>query len=98
MPAAPRREYASQGRGYRRIRRQGKLFDIVVWAAQGEACARCLTQGSPVAIDGRLEWREWQVDAGGKRQRVEVIADRVQFLASGRREDHDPDAASHDVS
>ena len=34
-------------------------FDVTVWGAQGENCARFLAKGRPVAIDGRLEWREW---------------------------------------
>jgi single-strand DNA-binding protein len=68
-------------------------FDVVVWAAQGEACARHLAKGSPVAIDGHLGWREWQTDSGGKRQAVEVIADVVQFLGGNRREDQDAEAA-----
>src|SRR5438046_1263882 len=32
-------------------------FDVTVWGAQGENCARYLSKGRPVAIDGRLEWR-----------------------------------------
>ena len=55
-------------------------FDVTVWGAQGENCARYLAKGRPVAIDGRLEWREWQDQAGNKRQAVEIIADSVQFL------------------
>ena len=62
-------------------------FDVVVWGAQGEACARYLAKGSPVAIDGHLEWREWQGDGGAKRQAVEVIAEVVQFLGGKRRDD-----------
>jgi single-strand DNA-binding protein len=53
-----------------------------VWGAQGENAARYLSKGRPVAIDGRLEWREWQTEQGGKRQAVEIIADTVQFLGS----------------
>jgi single-strand DNA-binding protein len=52
-------------------------FDVVAWAGQGEACARYLAKGSPVAIDGRLEWREWETDNGSKRQAVEIVADTV---------------------
>ena len=55
-------------------------FDVTVWGAQGENCARFLSKGRPVAIDGRLEWREWQDQDGQKRQTVEIIADSVQFL------------------
>src|ERR1700749_4445751 len=35
-------------------------FSVTVWGAQGENCARFLSKGRPVALDGRLEWREWQ--------------------------------------
>lgn len=59
-------------------------FDVTVWGAQGENCAKYLTKGRGVAIDGRLEWREWQDQAGNKRQSVEIIADTVQFLGGGQ--------------
>jgi single-strand DNA-binding protein len=58
------------------------FFDITVWGAQGENCARYLQKGRPVAVDGRLEWREWQDQQGNKRQAVDIIADSVQFLGS----------------
>ena len=57
-------------------------FDVTVWGAQGENCATYLQKGRPVAIDGRLEWREWDDQSGNKRQSVEIIADTVQFLGS----------------
>jgi single-strand DNA-binding protein len=60
-------------------------FDVTVWGAQGENCSRFLSKGRPVAIDGRLEWREWEDQNGNKRQSVDIIADSVQFL--GSRED-----------
>jgi single-strand DNA-binding protein len=57
-------------------------FDITVWGQQGENCANYLGKGRPVAVDGRLRWREWQAQDGSKRQSVEVVADTVQFLGS----------------
>lgn len=58
-------------------------FDVVVWGAQGENCATYLAKGRPVAIEGRLDWREWEAkDGGGKRQAVQIIANTVQFLGS----------------
>ena len=57
-------------------------FDITVWGNQGERCAQYLTKGRPVAIDGRLEWREWETPEGNKRQAVDVVADTVQFLGA----------------
>jgi len=56
-------------------------FDVTVWGAQGENCANYLSKGRPVAVEGRLDWREWEKD-GVKRQSVEIIANSVQFLGS----------------
>ena len=65
-------------------------FDVTVWGAQGENCANYLSKGRPVAIEGRLDWREWEAKDGGKRQAVQIIANSVQFLGSrdgaGRRQ------------
>ena len=60
-------------------------FDVTVWGAQGENCANYLSKGRPVAVQGRLDWREWESQEGQKRQAVEIIAESVQFLG-GRPE------------
>jgi single-strand DNA-binding protein len=57
-------------------------FDVTVWGAQGENCSTYLSKGRPVAVEGRLEWREWEAQDGSKRQAVEIIANSVQFLGS----------------
>jgi single-strand DNA-binding protein len=59
-------------------------FDVTVWGAQGENCAKYLSKGRGVAIDGRLEWREWETPEGTKRQAVDIVADSVQFLGGGQ--------------
>ena len=59
------------------------FFDVVVWGAQGENCANYLSKGRPVAVEGRLDWREWEAkDGSGKRQAVQIVANSVQFLGS----------------
>jgi single-strand DNA-binding protein len=61
------------------------FFDVTVWGQQGENCARYLSKGRPVAIDGRLEWREWQDrETGRNRSSTDIIAETVQFLNGGR--------------
>src|SRR4051794_38080192 len=58
-------------------------FDVVVFGGQGENCANYLSKGRPVAVEGRLDWREWEAkDGSGKRQAVQIIANTVQFLGS----------------
>jgi single-strand DNA-binding protein len=65
---------------------KANFFDITVWGPQGENCAQYLAKGRPVAVDGRLEYREWQdKETGANRNAVQIIADSVQFLG-GREE------------
>ena len=64
---------------------KGNFIDVTIWGRQGELAAQYLTKGRAVAIDGRLEWREWQDQQGNNRQSIEVIADNVEFL--GGRDD-----------
>lgn len=59
------------------------FFDVVVWGQQGENCAKYLTKGRPVAVEGRLEQRSWEAQDGSKRSRVEIVARDVVFLGGG---------------
>ncbi len=59
-------------------------FRVTVFGRQAESCGQYLKKGRPVAIDGRLEWSQWERD-GQKRESIDIIADTVQFL--GGRDD-----------
>jgi single-strand DNA-binding protein len=59
-------------------------FRVTVFGRQAESCVNYLKKGRPVAIDGRLEWSQWERE-GQKRESVDIIADTVQFL--GGRDD-----------
>jgi single-strand DNA-binding protein len=61
------------------------FFRVTVLGKQGENCHQYLRKGRPVAIDGRLEWRQWEDQNGQKRETVDIIAESVQFL--GGRDD-----------
>lgn len=58
---------------------KANFFNVTVFGKQGENCVQYLKKGRPVAIDGRLEWSQWEAD-GQKRSSVDIIADNVQFL------------------
>jgi single-strand DNA-binding protein len=55
-------------------------FDVNVYGSQGENVARYLSKGSAVAVDGRLEWREWETAEQQRRQAVRIVAESVQFV------------------
>jgi single-strand DNA-binding protein len=58
------------------------FFDVSVYGARGENVNQYMRRGSRVAIDGRLEWREWETAEQERRQAISVVADAVQFLDS----------------
>jgi single-strand DNA-binding protein len=51
----------------------------------GRDCRALPHQGRGVAIDGRLEWREYDARDATKRQAIEIVADTVQFLTGPDR-------------
>lgn len=56
--------------------------NIVVWGKQGENCAQYLKKGSPVYVEGRITYREYEAkDGSGKRKATDIVAMRVQFLS-----------------
>ncbi len=73
-------------------------FDVSVFGGAAESVGNYMRRGSRVAIDGRLEWREWEAADEQKRQAVSIVADTVQFLDSpaehsaGTAGADDPDA------
>jgi single-strand DNA-binding protein len=62
------------------------FVDITVWNKSAENCKRFLEKGSPVMIEGRLQLDQWDDrEGGGKRSKLRVVAEVVQFL--GRRDE-----------
>lgn len=74
---AVNRSYATQG-GDRR--EETCFLTVVVWGKQAEASAQYLDKGSPVLVEGRLQTREWEGKDGQRRNVVEIVAERLQFL------------------
>ncbi|MFN7088224.1 MAG: single-stranded DNA-binding protein [Candidatus Paceibacteria bacterium] len=56
-----------------------EYHNIVVWGRQAELANQYLAKGRLVMIEGRLRTRGWETQTGDKRQRTEIIAERIQF-------------------
>lgn len=62
------------------------FFDVSAFAGAADSAGRYLRKGSRVAVDGRLEWREWETSDHQRRQAVKIVADTILFLdGSGQR-------------
>ena len=58
------------------------FITVVVWNKQAETCNQFLHKGSAIFVEGRLQSRSWEDNAGQKRNVIEVRAERVQFLGA----------------
>lgn len=62
--------------------READFINIVVWRKQAENCKNFLTKGSQVAIEGRIQTRNYDGQDGKKVYVTEVVADNVEFIGS----------------
>jgi single-strand DNA-binding protein len=60
------------------------FVDVVLWGRRAEVVCQYLRKGSPLFVEGRLDFDQWQSPDGQKRSRLRVVADNFQFLDSGR--------------
>jgi single-strand DNA-binding protein len=75
--AMNRRFKASDGQ----MRDEPCYVDVVVWERQAEIAREYLRRGSPVLIEGRLQYDEWEKD-GKKSSRLRVVCERLQLMGS----------------
>ena len=78
---------------------QGADFvDVTVFNRQAEVCAEYLAKGRRVAVSGRLQHSEWKAEDDSRRQKLEVIANQVDFLDSSQREAAEAEPEAEEVT
>ena len=63
-----------------------EYHNVVAWRKLGEICAQYLKKGRKVYVEGRLQTRDWQDQAGMKHYRTEIIATDMVMLGAPMRE------------
>lgn len=58
---------------------QTEFHNIVLFGKLAEIASQYLAKGSLVLIEGRLQTRNWQDNAGNQKYRTEVVAERMQL-------------------
>ena len=56
------------------------FVEVTAWAKQAETVAEYLRKGRAVVVEGRLQQESWETEAGEKRSRLKVVAQRITFL------------------
>ena len=62
-----------------------EFHNVVCWRRLSEIAQKFLKKGSLVYIEGRLQTRNWTDQAGNKRSRTEIVAERIQLGPKGTR-------------
>lgn len=84
---AVERKYTKSGE-----ERQADFFDVVAWKQTAEFICRNFGKGALIAVDGRLQQRNYQASDGSTRSVVEIVADLASF--TGERFEKKPKATS----
>ena len=61
------------------------FIDVTVFGSTAEAVVKHLDKGRKVLVEGRLQFRSWETEVGQRRSKLEVVAERVNFLPQGNK-------------
>lgn len=64
-----------------------QFFNVSVWGKLAENCLKYLKKGSKVGVVGKIQIRYWEDENNVKRNAIEVIANEIEFLSSGKKEE-----------
>jgi len=81
-------EYRGQGE------ERAEYHSVVTWDRLAEVCGEYLGKGSQVAIDGRIQTRQWEDDRGVRHWKTEIVAGHVEMLSGRRKKDYEAKAVS----
>ena len=62
--------------------READFFTIVAFRHTADFCARYLTKGTRIAVEGSIQNRSYDAQDGSKRYVTEIIADNIEFASS----------------
>lgn len=90
LSIANNRIYSSGGEKVTEV----SYFDVEVWGAVAENCAKYLSKGRGVIVEGRLKQDRWEKD-GKTQSRVRIAANSIHFLPNRRDDNSGPKPVSN---
>src|SRR5690242_13339819 len=85
-------EYLSGGR------EKAEYSNVVTWDRLAEIAGTYLGKGQQVAVEGRLQTRSWDDDAGKRHWKTEVVASHVEMLSGRRKKDYAAENAANGLA
>jgi single-strand DNA-binding protein len=71
---------------------RAEYHNVVVWDRLAQVCGQYLGKGQMVAIEGRLQTRQWDDDRGTRHWKTEVVATSVEMLSGRRKRDYEAES------
>ena len=62
--------------------RETDFFNVICWRQTADFCARYLSKGRKIAVEGSIQNRAYDAQDDSKRYITEIVADNVEFLSS----------------
>ena len=77
--------------------READFINIVIWRKQAETAKKYLAKGSLIAVEGRIQTRNYDGADGRKVYVTEVVADSFEFLESKGQRSANTDVEYNDI-
>lgn len=79
---------------YRGGQEKAEYHTVVTWDRLAEICAQYLGKGQLVAVEGRLQTRQWEDDRKLRHWKTEVVASSVEMLSGRKKKDYAAESAA----
>ena len=73
---------------------RAEYHNVVVWDRLAQVCGQYLGKGQQVAVEGRIQTRSWDDDAGKRHWKTEIVANHVEMLSGRKKKDYEAQAAA----
>ena len=77
--------------------READFINVVIWRKQAETAKKYLAKGSLIAVEGRIQTRNYDGADGKKVYVTEVVADSFEFLESKGQRNVNTDVEYNDI-
>ena len=78
---------------YRGGAEKSEYHNVVTWDRLAEICGQYLGKGQLVAIEGRLQTRQWEDEMKRRHWKTEIVAASVEMLSGRRKKDYAAESA-----
>jgi single-strand DNA-binding protein len=79
---------------YRGGTEKSEFHNVVTWDRLAEICGQYLGKGQQVALEGRLQTRQWEDDRKQRHWKTEIVASSVEMLSGRRKKDYAAESAA----